>query len=136
MKNNTSPGLDGLTVEFYKTFWTCFGEFITNIFNKSYANESLCNSHNEVVLSLIFKKGDANDIKNYRPIALSNTDYKLLAHVLAARMQMVIGNIISYDQTAYIKGRFIGTNIRLVLDLLHYFNHNNKVSDGLSYLML
>ena len=42
------------------------------------------------VLSLIYKKGDKDNIKNYRPISLSNYDYKTVAFVLAKRLQSVI----------------------------------------------
>ena len=39
------------------------------------------------VLSLIFKNGDAEDITNYQPISLTNVDYRILAFVLAGRLQ-------------------------------------------------
>ena len=74
------------------------------------------------VLSLIFKKGDEENIENYRPISLTNVDYRILAFTLAQRMQKFIGTMISNDQSAYIKGRYIGTNIRLVSDIIDYFD--------------
>ena len=57
------------------------------------------------MLSLIFNKGDTEDISNYRPISLTNVDYGILALVLAGRMQNVINSIVSHDQSAYIKNR-------------------------------
>ena len=60
------------------------------------------------MLSLIFKKGDTEDISNYRPISLTNVGYCILALVLAGRMQNVINSIVSHDQSAYIKNRYMG----------------------------
>lgn len=120
MKCNKSPGSDGLPSEFYKQFWNeikiCFMANLREIF---YEGE-LSNSMKRAIISLIFKKGDKLLLKNYRPISLTNTDYKIIAFVLSVRMQKVIPKVVSYDQTAYIKNRFIGTNIRLTLDIFDF----------------
>ena len=94
-----------------------------DVYNESYQNGSLPESQRIAVMSLIFK-GDEENIENYRPISLTNVDYRMLAFTLAQRVQKVIGirNIRSNDQTAYIKGRYMGTNIRLVSDVIHYFD--------------
>ena len=57
-------------------------------------------------------------MKNWRPISLLNSDYKILAKLLAKRLQNVISNIINTDQVGYIKGRFIGENTRAILDII------------------
>jgi len=77
------------------------------------------------LLSLLFKKDDMLLLKNYRPLSLSNYDYKILAIILANRLHKVISLLISEDQTGYIKGRFIGTNIRLIQDIIDYTEVNN-----------
>ena len=66
------------------------------------------------VITLIHKKGDKKLLKNYRPISLTNTDYKIIAFVFARRLQTIIDKLISNSQTAYVKGRFIGLNARLI----------------------
>ena len=40
-------------------------------------------------------------------------------------MHKVIKSLISEDQTGYIKGRFIGTNIRLIQDIIEYTESSN-----------
>ena len=46
---------------------------------------------------------------NYRPITLLNTDYsRLLAKMLANRLNPVLCNVISPEQTAYLEGRSVG----------------------------
>ena len=53
-------------------------------------------------------------------------DYRILAFILSARLQGVIESIVSPDQTAYIKNRYMGNNIRLVEDILEYYDHMEK----------
>ena len=126
MKNNKSPGLDGLSIEFYKTFWHLLGPILLEVYNESYTENALPESLRKSVISLLFKKGEKTNICNYRPISITNIDYKILAFVLTARLQNVIGNIVDSDQTAYIKNRFLGTNIKLVSDIIEYFDNFKK----------
>ena len=112
--DNKSPGNDGLTAEFYKTFSTTFSQLLIGVYNESLQHGELCRSQRESVLTLIFKKGDRQLIKNYRPISITNIDYKIIAKILANRFHTVLPKLISQDQTAYIKGRTISQNIRLV----------------------
>jgi hypothetical protein len=86
----------------------------------------LSSSARHAIISLIYKKGDKKQLTNYRPISLTNTDYKIIAFVLAKRLQKVICSIINNDQSAYMKGRFIGNNIRLVLDIFDFCDLENK----------
>ena len=99
---------------------------LINVFNESFENEILPISQRSAVLSLIFKNGDAEDIANYRPISLKNVNYRILAFVLAGRLQKVISLIVSHDQTAYIKNRFMGYNIRLVDDIIDHYDQAQK----------
>ena len=125
LKKNKSPGLDGLTAEFYQQFWPEIKDIVIKAFNESYDLGSLPESMRVAVMTLIFKKGDTEDLENYRPISITNVDYKILAFTLANRVQKVIHDIIDPDQVAYIQKRFIGTNIRLITDVIE------NASDGL-----
>jgi hypothetical protein len=126
---NKSPGLDGLTNEFYKTFWPNIGNLLVDVFNESFEKNELPISQKQSILSLIFKKNDRNDISNYRPISLSNVDYKICAFVLANRLHKVLDKIISTDQAGFVKRRFIGNNIRMVQDIMDHTKHKNM--DGM-----
>ena len=125
IKSNKSPGEDGLPIEFYKAFWNEIGQFLVDVYNECFQKGELPLSMRKSVITLIFKKGDRTDILNYRPISLTNTDYRILASVLSARLQTVETDIISPDQVAYIKGRYIGTNVRLIHDIFNLYNEQN-----------
>ena len=74
MKNNKSPGSDGLTFEFYqyKAFWPDIADILVDSFNEAFTMGDLSYSQNLSILSLIYKKGDRANLKNYRPISLTN----------------------------------------------------------------
>ena len=54
-----------------------------------------------------------------------NTDYKILTKVLSSRLQCALKEIISGDQTGYIKGRYIGENVRIIDDIVTYTTITN-----------
>ncbi len=122
LKSNKSPGLDGLTSEFYQCIWPVIGDFLVGVYNESFCNGILPLSQRTSVLSLIFKGGGGLcDIVNYRPITLSNVDYKIISFCFACRVQSVIDKLISTDQTRDIKKRFIGQkNIRSIIDSIEH----------------
>ena len=77
-------------------------------------------------MTLIPKSGkDLRYLKSWRPVTLLATDYKILAKALATRLQKVISDLVNYDQVGYIKGRYIGENVRIIEDMMFYTSKNN-----------
>ena len=56
LKSNKSPGLDGLSTNFYKYFWDILGPILVNVLNKSYDYQKLPFSQRQSILNLIYKK--------------------------------------------------------------------------------
>ena len=97
LKRGKSPGSDGLTADFYKFFWSDIKENVLDSLQYAYKNNLLSNEQRRAILRLIPKKDkDNTDLKNWRPISLLNTDYKILAHALSIRLQKVLPKIISH----------------------------------------
>ena len=62
--------------------------------------------------------GDLKELSNRRPISsLLNIDYKILTKALAKRIEKYLPKLINSDQTGFVKGRYIGQNIRLLNDI-------------------
>ena len=118
MKTNKSPGLDGLTVEFYQKFSNQISPLLHKSICQSYDKGELTRSQKQSIFTLIFKKGNPEDLENWRTISLLNIDYKIIARVLALRLKNVLPSIISMDQQGFIKNRFIGYNIRQIHDII------------------
>ena len=120
MKCNKSPGLSGITIEFYQTFWDKIKYIVLNSINEGYLKGELSPLQRQGVLSLLYKKGNPENLENWRPISLLNTDYKIITRLLAIRLQKVLPKIISMDQQGYLKNRYIGYNIRQIQDIIDY----------------
>ena len=125
MKTNKTPGSDGLPTEFYKPFWVHIKDILLKSLNEAYEKGELSYSQRRGIIKLLYKKNDKTLLNNWRPISLLNTGYKILAHVLANRLKNVIEKLINTDQTGYIKGRFIGQNIRVKQDAIDLLENNN-----------
>ncbi|XP_053533103.1 transposon TX1 uncharacterized 149 kDa protein isoform X1 [Ictalurus punctatus] len=118
MENGRAPGIDGLPVEFYKAFWTVIGQDVLEVLLGSVKGGELPLSCRRAVLTLLPKKGDLTHLKNWRPVSLLCTDYKLLSKALASRLTKVMEQITHLDQTYCVPGRSILDNIHLIRDIL------------------
>ena len=82
MARRKAPWSDGLPMEFYIRFWEVLGQDLVDVLNACYASGSLSLSQRLGIISLVFKRGDRLDARNWRPITLLNADYKLAPRVL------------------------------------------------------
>eukprot|EP00064_Thunnus_orientalis_P024058 superscaffoldBa00009821_g24328 len=92
------PGIDGVPADFYKAFWSVIAEDLLMLLDDSLRKGLLPQSCRRAVLILLCKKGDLQDIKNWHPISLHCTDYKLLSKVLANRVGKLMEQVIHVDQ--------------------------------------
>ena len=65
-------------------------------------------------------------LKNWRPLTLLNTDYKIATKAIANRIKKFLHTIIDCSQTGFIKGRYIGENIRLIQETIEKLNNENQ----------
>ena len=127
LNNGSAPGSDGLTVEFFKMFWNRIKLFVHKSFESARVNGSLSISQRNAIITLIHKGKQLprNEMNNWRPISLTNTDYKIFAKCLALRMNNVIQKLINPDQVGYLKGRQVSSILRLIDDAIDQSNQRN-----------
>ena len=129
MESDKTPGMDGLPPEFYKVFWRDISSYLISVLNYGFDSGHLSVSQRRGVIKLIPKKdAELYFIKNWRPITLLNTDYKIAAKSIANRIKLVLPNLINHDQTGFLKDRFIGENIRLICITCHRKEHPGLVT--------
>lgn len=120
MQSGKSAGPDGFPVEFFKKFSALLSPQLSAVFAESLEQGTLPPSLGEACITLIAKKGkDPTECASYRPISLLNVDAKILAKVLSRRLEEVLPQIISPDQTGFIKDRYSFFNVRRLFDTLY-----------------
>lgn len=126
MTKNKSPGSDGLTVEFYIYFWQILKDILLHLYKTIEQEQIMSRTMRHGLISLIYKKGDRRELKNWRPISLLNVDYKILARVMANRLKYVLPNIISPNQTSSVLRRDISENICGIRDVIDMVEDNSS----------
>eukprot|EP00061_Rhincodon_typus_P001624 g15306.t1 len=84
---NKTPGSNGLPVELYSALWDLVGQDLLEVYDSALRAGEMCKSVRKGIITLIYKrKGEREEIKNWRLISLLNVDYKILAKVVANRV--------------------------------------------------
>lgn len=122
-----TPGPDGIPLEFYQKFWHLIGKDLTEIFNNIFLANVAPGNFNHSVIKLVYKgKGPRKLLKNWRPISLLNSDYKILTKILANRMESILPNLINQAQSCAIKGRNMTDNLYNIQAILETCEENNE----------
>jgi hypothetical protein len=102
-----SPGPDGVNFGFIKDFWEDMKGDVLRFISEFHRNGKLTKGLNSTFIALIPKVDSPQRLNDFRPISLVGSLYKILAKLLANRLRMVIGSVISETQTAFVKDRQI-----------------------------
>ena len=112
-KPDKSPGEDGIVSEFYRHYWYLIGEDFESVVREIFDQKLLSESQNRGIITLMFKSGEREDIKNWRPITLLNVDYKIVSKILAESdcfrgwVKMLFKNAKTSIQTNGFVSRFV-----------------------------
>jgi len=66
------------------------------------------------MVTMLYKKGHRSEVRNYRPITLLNSDYKILTRILAKRMLNIVTQFVSKAQIGFVPRTFIAEATRLM----------------------
>ena len=120
LPNYKAPGPDGFSYEFYKEIQEEALPTLTGLFNYCLETGTIPRSWSKNIITLIPKKSDnLNDVNNWRPISLTNSDMKIFMKILANRVNEICDTIIGPAQQAFIKSRSI-------VDSFRYYYHTKK----------
>ena len=118
--NNKAPGPDGLPGEFYRAYELMLAQPLKNAIIEAQKTNRLPPTMLEGDITLIYKKKDPKDVRNYRPITLLNVDYKILTRILSDQLKKVCEATISSPQKGFVPGRQI-TDLTKQLYLLQEY---------------
>jgi hypothetical protein len=85
---------------------------------------------------LIPKTANPVKLKDLRPISLCNVLYKVISKVISNRLKMILPDIISPNQSAFVPGRIISDNILLAYELTHFLQRRRSGAVGYATLKL
>ena len=107
LNGDKALGLDGLIVAFWQSCWDIVRDDVMRMFRDFHETGKFVRSLNATFIVMIPMKGGAEDLKDFRPISLVGSLYKLLAKVLANRLKRVMSSLVNKAQNAFVGGRQI-----------------------------
>ena len=113
-----SPGPDSFSMAFFQACWGILKSDIMAMFHHFHVTGQFEKSLNATFIALIPKKAAAVEVKDFRPISLVGGVYKILAKILATRLRMILGEIISAPQNAFILNRQILDSVLITNEYL------------------
>ena len=106
LPTDKSPGPDRIPNEFYKIFATKLAPLLARYYNEARSAKRLPKGFNEGIVVILYKKGSRRDVRNYRPITLLNSDYKIMTRILAKRMLSIVTQFVSDNQIGFVPYTF------------------------------
>ena len=107
LEGDKAPSLDGFSLAFYHHCWEVVERDVLAVFEEFYQHNKFEKSLNATFLALVPKKNDASNIRDFRPISLVGSVYKILAKVLANCLKEVLDQLISESQNSFVGDRQI-----------------------------
>ena len=119
-RHGVAPGISGFSREFYQTFGKDLIGFIMKYI--SFSEEiGILSDNQRIGIITLLPKGlkDKKSLKNWRPITLLSTLYKIISGVIGNRFKRFLPNVIGQGQEGFVDGRYMGEVTRLLYDTIH-----------------
>ncbi|KAL6566692.1 hypothetical protein OROMI_015096 [Orobanche minor] len=125
-----APGPDGMSAIFFHKFWSIVKSdvlsVVLGVLNGSLNPSSL----NHTLITLIPKKKQPKRPSDFRPISLCNVVFKLITKTIANRLKLILPQLISRTQSAFVPGRLITDNALIAFELFHMQKRNTATTKG------
>jgi mannosylglycoprotein endo-beta-mannosidase len=115
-----APVHDGIPIEFFQVCASEVAPTLLKAYTAILASGKASKYINRGLITLIPKTGDRSKLRNWRPITLLGSVYKILAKTLAGRLQAFLPGVIKPNQTGFVEGRSILDNVFIAQDSLDW----------------
>ncbi|CAL4092251.1 unnamed protein product, partial [Meganyctiphanes norvegica] len=119
-----SPGIGGIQNEFYLEYWDAIHNKLSLVINNVNNGQMLQGKQKHAIITLIPKDVDQTILKSWRPISLICSDVKIIAKIIAIRLNPLLPNIISENQYCVNKRTIVKCNCKIT-DIMYYAGINN-----------
>lgn len=130
MHPDKSPGPDGLNPGFFQKYWDIVGSDVTTACLNCLNGDGLMPGCNRTNIILIPKKSVPERVADLRPISLSNVVDRIVCKAMANRLKLVLPQVISEAQSAFIPHRLITDNIIVAYELFHSLKQKKQGKRG------
>jgi hypothetical protein len=128
IKNNKTPGNDGIRGELFKWLDEGNRQHLLQVLSQCFADEHMAPHHLQAIVVSIYKKGDSSKLENYRPISLLNSCYKLLAALIKDSLVQGPDKWITPTQYGFRKSKSTAHAIYLARRLQDYCEKSKSAS--------
>ena len=127
MPLHKTPGEDGFPADWYRAFATEMAPLLAELYSECMEAGEMTDLMRRATVSLVYKnKGSRLDWKNYRPLSVSSTEYKVLTKCMQLKVDDVIQHVISPSQLGFQRVKYIGEATALVQLLSEYCNRRSE----------
>ncbi|GKE52490.1 RNA-directed DNA polymerase, eukaryota, partial [Tanacetum coccineum] len=123
-----SPGPDGFTFGFYRRYWNIIEKDVVDAVTCFFCQGYFPKGTNSSFVTLIPKIPNANMVKDFRPISLIGSMYKIIAKILANRLVMVLGDLVNEVHYAFVADRQILDGPFILNELIQWCKKKKKQS--------
>nr|GFA97192.1 putative RNA-directed DNA polymerase, eukaryota, reverse transcriptase zinc-binding domain protein [Tanacetum cinerariifolium] len=100
-------GPDGFTFGFYRRYWNLIESDVVDAVKWFFHQGTIPKGGNSSFITLIPKVPNVNMVKDFRPISLIGSLYKIIPKILANRLVMVLGDLVNEIQSTFMADRHI-----------------------------
>jgi len=130
-----APGMDGFPFELYEFLLTHdrLAALLCRLMNAALLEAKIPDSWQQTCMILLYKKGSASELGNWRPLSLINTDAKLFTKLITLRLQRHMDKLIGPTQTGFVPGRLIADNGLVMQSFLEHCKRTNTKGAGILF---
>ncbi|XP_024632727.1 uncharacterized protein [Medicago truncatula] len=126
MKPYKAPGPDGFHCIFFKQYWHIVGDDVFHLVRSAFLTGHFDPAISNTLIALIPKIDSPNTYKDFRPISLCNTLYKIITKVLVHRLRPFLNNLIGPYQSSFLPGRGTADNSIILQEILHFMKRSKR----------
>ncbi|CAA7062156.1 unnamed protein product [Microthlaspi erraticum] len=115
-----APGPDGFSACFFQSNWNTVRVKLISEIQQFFATGNLPKNISATHVRLIPKITSPKKVSDYRPIALCNVYFKVISKILTLRLQPILHDMVSENQSAFVPQRAISDNVLITHETLHY----------------
>ncbi|KAH0772311.1 hypothetical protein KY290_016292 [Solanum tuberosum] len=125
MNPNSAAGPDGMNGHFFQKCWNIIKHDLLDVIHAFFCGQMIPKYFSHSCIVLLPKVNSPNKLNEFKPISLSNFTSKIISKIVSSRLSPILPNLVSLNQTGFVKGRSISENIMLAQEIIHHIKKPN-----------